>query len=571
MIRFVTLLLAVLILPVAAAVDSPTPVDVSTITDPAVAAAFHARLERANALLDDGDHAAAIPLLEELVAAHPADGGLWDALGWACYHAKRTARAAVAYERAAAIGVPFRPAVLYNRACCLALEGRTDEAVEALRQALDAGFENRPLIARDEDLTALRSHPDWPELAGLLPDAVAAAGRDAGWRHDLAFWYSEVRRLHPDPFRRTSQAEFERRVAELDARIPALDDEQISMELQRLTVLLADGHSGIRPMPGSRVQWRRLPLQFYAFADGLFVIDADATHAQWIGHEVRRIGSKDILALWAALPAFAPRDNAMGLLDQGPLGMTMTALLRAMGAVGATEDVPLLLRDRDGNEREVIVASEPMQGAHRELVAPRGVAAPLYLAREHEVFWFDALPGVENAVYVQFNVVRDGPDATISEYAQRLRDHLQENPGVEVVALDLRHNGGGNSFLYPPLVRVLTEFQLEREGARLYVLVGRRTFSACQNLATDLDWWTDAIFVGEPTGSEPNQIGESTHSVLPYSDLRAGISSRLHQQSYAGDQRPWIAPDVPVALTAEAFFAGRDPVLEAVVEVESRR
>jgi hypothetical protein len=78
-----------------------------------------------------------------------------------------------------------------------------------------------------------------------------------------------------------------------------------------------------------------------------------------------------------------------------------------------------------------------------------------------------------------------------------------------------------------------------------------------------VEWWTRAVFLGEPTGSSPNAIGEHTVVPLPYSGLMLSISSRYHQQSYPGDERAWIAPDVPVAMTSADYFAGRDPVLEA--------
>jgi len=574
--RYVVIALVSLILatPVVAATIQPGGLDVMAITDPAVAAAHLATIQRVDSLLDDGRFADAIPLLEDLVAAYPADGGLWDGLGYACYNAKRYARGAAAYEKAAAIGVPFQPFAVYNLACCRALLGETAAAVTALRACLAAGFENRPHVREDSDLASLHDDPAWPELAGLLPPDVAAQGRDAGWRYDLAFWAQEVRRLHPAPFHATPEGEFDRRVAALHDRIPQLTDEQVMLELQKLTVLLGDGHSGIRPQPGSRVDLRHLPLQLYAFADGLFVIAADSAHVDLVASEVTRIGDRDVADLWSGLASLIPRDNAMGLLDVGPLTLMVTATLRDLGAIGDTEDVELTLETPGGETRRVTVASVPMRRANRELVAPGGPdapPAPLFLAHEDQVFWSGALPGLDDALYVQFNVVRNAPDATIADYARQLRDHLQAHPEIDVVALDLRHNGGGNSFLYPPLVRVLVEYQLERPDARLYVLVGRRTFSACQNLATDLDWWTEAIFAGEPTGSRPNQIGESTWSTLPFSGLRAGISSRYHQQSYAGDDRPWIAPDLPVAFTSAAYFAGRDPVLEAVLAAETGR
>jgi len=39
--------------------------------------------------------------------------------------------------------------------------------------------------------------------------------------------------------------------------------------------------------------------------------------------------------------------------------------------------------------------------------------------------------------------------------------------------------------------------------------MGRETFSAAQNLLTDITKYTNAILVGEPNGSKPNHVGEA--------------------------------------------------------------
>jgi len=44
------------------------------------------------------------------------------------------------------------------------------------------------------------------------------------------------------------------------------------------------------------------------------------------------------------------------------------------------------------------------------------------------------------------------------------------------------------------------------------------------------------------------------------------ISTRYHQTDDQ-DQRTWIAPKIPVELSAEDYFANHDPVLEAVLRV----
>ncbi len=536
-----------------------------TTTDVTSAVSYRHQLTEADTYLDAEDFAAAAAIYAGLCPTFPQNGLLWRNRAVCDYQLQVYGAAADEYQRAVELGVPFPAILLYNAACCQALAGQPDLALVTLERALAAGFEDRPLLLEDTDLASLHDLPRWPEVAGLLPDDEI--DRVVGWRTDLDFWVKEVKRLHPAPFAVVHEAEFMARVDRLRQRIPVLDDEQIVAEFVKLATLLGDGHSGIRPLPKARVGLRRLPLQLYAFADGLFVIDADSTHAELLGAEILAIGSRQVADMWPELSTIVPRDNSMRILQQGPFLLTLTAVLRDLGALGETEAVPLHIRDAGGVERVVTVESCPLGRANFELIPSRLPGAPtppLYLAHADEVLWMGTLDG-GHVLYVEFNVVRDAPNESIAAFAVRLKERITAHPEIDTIVMDVRHNGGGNSFLYPPLVKALVFFQGLRGDARLYVLIGRQTFSACQNFVTDLDTWTDAIFAGEPSGSRPNMIGESTYCVLPYSGLRAGISSRYHQESYPGDDRPWIAPSLPIMLDSQDYFANRDPVLDAVL------
>jgi C-terminal processing protease CtpA/Prc len=171
-------------------------------------------------------------------------------------------------------------------------------------------------------------------------------------------------------------------------------------------------------------------------------------------------------------------------------------------------------------------------------------------------------------VYFQFNQVFDEPGNTIEQFAARLRATLAASK-IRNLIVDVRHNSGGNLNLFMPLFRAIVAFDTSREGAGLYVLTSRQTFSAAQVFVNQLDRYTSAIIAGEPTGSRPNFVGESAPATLPYSGLQMTISTRYHQTDDQ-DQRKWIAPKIPVDLSSEDYFANRDPVLDAVLEVIQR-
>jgi hypothetical protein len=52
--------------------------------------------------------------------------------------------------------------IAYDRACCLALAGRKDEALAQLEVAIAAGFQDFAHMERDSDLESLRGDPRWP-------------------------------------------------------------------------------------------------------------------------------------------------------------------------------------------------------------------------------------------------------------------------------------------------------------------------------------------------------------------------------------------------------------------------
>lgn len=79
---------------------------------------------------------------------------------------------------------------------------------------------------------------------------------------------------------------------------------------------------------------------------------------------------------------------------------------------------------------------------------------------------------------------------------------------------------------------------LRRGDLKVFVVIGRHTFSAAQNTATLLDRHTDAVFVGEPSGSRPNFVGETAPFVLPCSGVRANVSDVYWQTSWPYGDRP---------------------------------
>jgi predicted esterase len=82
---------------------------------------------------------------------------------------ERYPQVAVSYELANMIR-DDNAVVWYNLACVRALTGQKKEAVEALRRALENGFQNWELIQNDPDLDSIRKRDDFAQLMGSIPE-----------------------------------------------------------------------------------------------------------------------------------------------------------------------------------------------------------------------------------------------------------------------------------------------------------------------------------------------------------------------------------------------------------------
>jgi tetratricopeptide (TPR) repeat protein len=81
------------------------------------------------------------------------------------YHAGKYAEAANR-GRELITANPEYPGLLYNVACCESLAGRSDDAVEHLRLAIEHSDRFRSLAAGDSDFDPIRDDPAFKELVG---------------------------------------------------------------------------------------------------------------------------------------------------------------------------------------------------------------------------------------------------------------------------------------------------------------------------------------------------------------------------------------------------------------------
>jgi hypothetical protein len=179
--------------------------------------------------------------------------------------------------------------------------------------------------------------------------------------------------------------------------------------------------------------------------------------------------------------------------------------------------------------------------------------------------WHQALPE-HDALYVRLNLY----DPEQAKHALALRSRLAETAPKNLI-LDLRFNDGGSTSLYAELLRTMIGFSLLPDR-RLYVLIGRTTYSAAGNLITELEQLANAAFVGEASSECCTFYANPSPFILPFSKLWGRMSTKRVNLSHKGyDFRRELNPHAPVMITAKDYFAGRDPVMETVFRLIDRK
>lgn len=371
--------------------------------------------------------------------------------------------------------------------------------------------------------------------------------------------------LHPDLYRTTSRADFQRAADELVSRLPRIGIDEARAGVMRLAALAGarNGHTGVFPLHANARPYRLYPLHLYRFADGFFVIGG-LGGTSVTGTRVVAVDGVPVDEVAAKIAPYVSRDNDWDLAARLPEYMVVAELLHVVGVTSSGTSATFTVEERGGDRRDVTL--EPVSastyagafGYFGRLRAAPGLASarqPRYLRFADRPGWIATLDR-GRTIYVAYN-------ETKAAY-ELVRGLLRRARGKKVrrVVVDLRLNPGGDNTQYYGLLEALRRPVVSR-GGRLRVLIGRHTYSAAGNLAADIDKSTRARLVGEPTGGSPSNWGDSTPVELP--SLGIAVFVATSYQQFGDENALATEPDVRVELTSADYFAGRDPVLAAAL------
>lgn len=427
------------------------------------------------------------------------------------------------------------------------------------------------------------------------PDFPPPQNQAEANRQDLEYLKSFTR--YDRSFSPKAETAFQKLVEELLTRADELDDAGLEMGVARAVAMARNGHTNARETAWGRRRLNSLPLRFAWFAEGLFVVKADAAQADLLGAQVLEEGGRTPQALAFALRAFVGGPDNLAH-ELAPHLLQSPQALHAAGLLPSPDEVALIFELQDGSRVERIIAArvEPPSADSRSKWPKRVLSpvpppddqrpwlhvldagAPLALPLRHpdEPCRYTYLddPGL---AHIQINSTRMPERESLASCLDTALSDIKRRK-ARYAAVDLRFNSGGSYTLTTDFTERLP--QIMPNDGRIFIVTTGNTFSAAIVTVARLKYFAGprAVLVGERPGDLEQMWAEGRQMVLPNSQIHIRFATGYHDWEngctsltkcywlnfFLGVPAGKLLPAIPATLAFSDYIAGRDTALEAI-------
>ncbi|MFP4378410.1 MAG: hypothetical protein ACLFP4_15305 [Spirochaetales bacterium] len=402
------------------------------------------------------------------------------------------------------------------------------------------------------------------ELNGLSAEA---------WIEDIDALERDLVRRHPEPFHSVEEEVFSARLAQLRSEAERIADGRARADamvagIHGALALLQEGHTTVDASPS--IQYPALIRRFRT-AEGEWefrVAYSDEALPEIRGRRILAIGGLPPEQALERVAAYASAERDDGRVFFAQRLMADPRLMRGIGI--ADEDGLLLTVATPDGDVDVLLEPQPVESL--SLWSPDLSVIELQKDLERSLsfrgsgrFWYEI---AGSTLYFRYNSSTTDALSMMNEIID-----LVEAGKVERLVIDLRFNGGGNSFPGTRFVNRLSATAVGIERGRLYVMISENTFSSAIMTAVDAMAETEAILVGTPLAAPVDSWGEVRRFALPNSGLVIGHSTRYWDYTSGKSLRlvdGVVRPDPgwEAAWTFDEWVAGYDPALELILAAE---
>ena len=352
------------------------------------------------------------------------------------------------------------------------------------------------------------------------------------WQEDLRFIQNTIHKDYSFLFVKTTKQDFDTQVESLYNDIPNLEPHEVKVGITGLIASFKYGHTGVNYNQKS-INFHSLPFNLYEFKDDIYIQGVHKNYKKALGAKVLKINNMPIEEALKKIVPMVNAENSQFFKAYGINYLGNPEVLHAQKITNTLQNKVTLTLEKNGKVfTQSFTAMADGEGVptHHGYVnqdenwldARDQSTTPLYLKNLDKIYYSEYLKE-EKAMYVRHSRIGDEAEESTKDFYARVFDAVEQQD-VDKLIIDVRLNGGGNNYLNKSIITGVIETEKINKIGKLFVIIGRRTFSACQNLVNELDNYTNVIFVGEPTAENINFWGDSRPVKLPNSGIDISLS-----------------------------------------------
>ncbi|MGV8981951.1 hypothetical protein [Clostridium sp.] len=394
------------------------------------------------------------------------------------------------------------------------------------------------------------------------------------WIEDIDYLEKNISENHINAYHAITKEDYEKKFNDLKTEVPKLKEYEIKMKLAQIIASIGDGHTSL--YVNSNGNDKIYPVGVYWFGNELKVFAIDKVHKEVIGNSLVAINNITIEEVMTKVNTLISHENEQWLKYNNVNYIQMPEVLKFFN-ITKEDKTEFTFCDEEGKITKLNLI--PQFTTKENIINVQDSTLNKPVSRQHDtsndynnLYWYKYIPE-DKIMYFQYNKCIDSNTAQMSgkedykkypdfsKFSNELIKELNEKEIYKFV-IDLRNNSGGNSNLMPYFLFRLSNIKKLNEKGKIFVLIGRETFSSGVIACVSLENSTNAIFYGEPTGGNVNCYGDVSMITLPNSKINVSYSTKYFELS--PEYKENFTPDITVEQSFDNTAKGIDDVYEAV-------
>lgn len=368
---------------------------------------------------------------------------------------------------------------------------------------------------------------------------------------EFQFLKDKIEKSHKNFFNTIERKECDEEFQRLSKDLENLSYGDYYFTLLSYLALSHDSHTFINS-PDIFSYFKYFPLQLNYIGDRAYVVSGLREYRDTMGKEVLSINGVTIKQIEEKASNIFPHDNTVYLRMTLNNYLNNTSFLSFIGVAESEDDaVTIVFSDNSSLSISPSFSSE----IKKENLISAVTSYPPYWYTGY----YRALAIKNDVLLISYNTCAENPEYPLKTFESDIKSLLSIKKHSAII-VDLRYNGGGNSYLFDPIIKLL-----KKEKCNKYCLIGAYTFSSAILNAVSLKEKAGFTLIGSPTGGSVNHYGDIKSFTLPETGWEVYYSTKYFKLSNKYDGS--LIPDKLIIKDASSYFKGVDREIDYCLNV----